>query len=482
MLLASQFHFGSPNQTNTGTHMENEILSQLRSAVGPDNASTDPIDLTTYGYDATRRSAECDAVVWPTNMEQISELMRLATQHRIPIVPRGSGSGLSGGTLPVRGGWMMSLERMNRILDIDTTNRTVTAEPGIRLNDLKAAVEKEGLFYPPDPASAKIASLGGTIAECSGGLNCVKYGTTRDWVMEVRAVLPTGEIVRFGSRARKCVSGYNVLQLLIGSEGTLATVGEATLRLIPHPRFRRTFMAGFESHARASEGVLQLLNGAVTPCALEYIDRNSIECVREHLSTDGLPAVDALLLGEVDGFSDEQVDADLDAVVQTLRDAHAESVVSASDEREREDLWHIRRNLRPAMFEKGRIKVNEDIAVPLDQFPDMLHDAYEIAERHKVTVICFGHAGDGNVHVNLMSDIEHDPAVIAATREVFERAVARGGTISGEHGIGTMKAEFMALEWGAAELGMLRKIKSAFDPADILNPGKIWPPDSLSQA
>lgn len=456
------------------TMLTRSILQQLRDAVGSENLSADEVDCLSYGYDATRRDAVCQAVIWPRSIEQISALMRLANEHRIPIVPRGSGSGLSGGALPVKGGWVMSLERMNRILRIDTANRTVTAEPGIRLNDLKQAVQEHGLFYPPDPASAKIASLGGTIAECAGGLNCVKYGTTKDWIMEVRAVLPTGEIVRLGSQSRKCVSGYNLLQLLIGSEGTLATVAEATLRLIPYPAFRRTFTACFQTTRQAADAVLTILGGPVTPCALEYIDRNSLECVRDYLKTDRLPLVDALILGEVDAYSAKQADSEMYVLTETCRNAGATDIQTASDLSDREALWYIRRNLSPSMFAKAPIKVNEDIAVPIAQFPDMLDEAYAIAAKHKVIVICFGHAGDGNIHVNLMSHREHDPDVLAACREVFERAVARGGTITGEHGVGTMKAAYLELEWGKTEIDLLRKIKSVFDPTNILNPGKIW--------
>lgn len=456
----------------------NEILEKLRAALGPENMSADDVDRISYGYDATRRDAQCSAVVWPRTIEQISTIMRLASEHHVPVVPRGSGSGLSGGALPIQGGWVMSLERMNRILEIDTANRTVTSEPGIRLNDLKEAVQAEGLFYPPDPASAKIASLGGTLAECAGGLNCVKYGTTKDWVMEVKAVLPTGEVIRLGSRSRKCVSGYNLLQLLIGSEGTLATIGEATLRLIPYPAHRRTFTATFDSHEQASDAVLRILSGPITPCALEYIDRNSLECVCDYLGPGSMPIVEALILGEVDGFSVEDIDADLAAVTESLNAAGATEIRSAATEEDREQLWSVRRSLSPAMFAKGRIKVNEDVAVPISEFPVVLHEAYKIAAKHNVIVICFGHAGDGNMHVNLMSDVEHDPAVIAATREVFECAVSHGGTITGEHGVGTLKADYLELEWGPVEIGLLKKVKEVFDPAGILNPGKIWPHDT----
>ncbi len=452
-----------------------EIVTEFRSFLGDQSVSIDEMDLTTYAYDATRKNYRPWVVVWPTQTEQISRIMKIASRERIPVYPRGSGSGMSGGALPVRGGILMSLERMNEIVEIDVDNRTVTAQPGVFLGALKQAVQAKGLFYPPDPASARVASLGGTLAEGAGGLNCVKYGTTKDYVLAVEAVLPDGEIVHLGSRSRKSVSGYNLLQLLIGSEGTLATITQATLRLIPYPPYRYTILARFNSTQAASRAVLAILSGSVQPSALEFIDGVSLECVRAYLGTDRVPAAEAVLLAEVDGFTADAVAADAERIGGLCEGCGAESVRKAGDAEEREELWELRRNLGPSMFKKAPIKFNEDIAVPVAEFPRMLKRIYTVAERHRVIVICFGHAGDGNLHVNFMTHKEDDPAVHSAIEEVFKEAVACGGTLSGEHGIGIMKSEFLPLEWGSREIALLQGVKRVFDPIGILNPGKIVP-------
>ncbi len=456
------------------------LLSELQSFLGENGVSTDELDRTTYAYDATRKNYLPWVVVWPTETEHVSRIMKAAVKERIPVYPRGSGSGMSGGALPVRGGILMSLERMNRILEIDTANRTVTAEPGVFLGALKEAVQEKGLFYPPDPASARVASLGGTLAEGAGGLNCVKYGTTKDYVLAVEAVLPSGDTIHLGSQSRKSVSGYNLLQLLIGSEGTLATITKATLRLIPYPPHRCTILAGFNSTEQAGETVLSILNGPVLPSALEFIDGVSLECVRAYMGGDRVPTAEAVLLAEVDGFETDVVAKDVDKIGEICDGCGAVSIRKAQAATEREELWQVRRNLGPSMYKKAPIKFNEDIAVPVKEFPGMLKEIYRIADRHGVIVICFGHAGDGNLHVNFMTHKEDDPAIHAAIKEVFERTVVCGGTLSGEHGIGIMKAEFLPLEWGRHEMDLLRGIKRVFDPLNILNPGKILP-DELNK-
>ncbi|MFH1738180.1 MAG: FAD-linked oxidase C-terminal domain-containing protein [bacterium] len=457
------------------TGITQELATELRSFLGAEGISTDELDLVTYAYDATRKNYPPWAVVWPTETAQVSRIMRIATRERIPVYPRGSGSGMTGGALPTQGGIVLSLERMNRIIKIDTANRTVTAQPGVFLGELKSAVQEKGLFYPPDPSSAKIASLGGTLAECAGGLNCVKYGTTKDYIMSVEAVLPDGDVIHLGSRARKNVSGYNLLQLLVGSEGTLAIITQATVRLVPYPPYRSTFLAVFDSVEKAGQAVVSVLNGPVVPSALEFMDRVSLECVSAYMSVDTIPIAEAVLLGEVDGFTPDAVSRDAKTVGEICQQGGARTVQQASDRNDRESLWELRRNLSPSMHKKARVKQNEDISVPLAEFPGLLRDVYEIAARHGVTVICFGHAGDGNLHVNFMSDTEDDPAVHRGIVDVFKRTVDLGGSISGEHGIGITKAEFLPLEWGERELGLIRDVKKVFDPLDVLNPGKILP-------
>jgi len=452
-----------------------DLEGEFRSFLGLEGISTDELDLVTYGYDATRKNFPPSAVVWPVETAQISRILRIASREGIPVYPRGSGSGMTGGALPVSGGIVLALERMNRILDIDTENRTVTAQPGIFLGDLKKAVQEKGLFYPPDPASAKVASLGGTLAESSGGLNCVKYGTTKDYVLSVEAVLPDGEIIRLGSKSRKSVSGYNLLQLLIGSEGTLAVITEATLRLIPYPEHRCTLLSRFGSVKDASRAVLDILNGPVVPSALEFMDRVSLECVSAYMGQDRIPPCEAVLLVEADGFELDAVFRDAQVIGEICRRNGAETVRMATELQDRESLWEIRRNLGPSMYQKAPFKFNEDISVPIAEFPTVLQEVYRIGAKHGVIVICFGHAGDGNIHVNFMSHTESDPAVHRGIEEAFRLAVARGGTLSGEHGIGITKAEFLPLEWGGREIELMRSVKRLFDPQNILNPGKIFP-------
>jgi len=449
------------------------VIKRLREIVTPERVSHDPVDLMTYAYDATRKEYPPQVVVWPETKMEISELLKLATAWRIPIYPRGAGTGMTGGALALRGGILLSLERMAFIAPVDENNYLVTAQAGVVLGDLKAAAQKCGLFFPPDPSSAKTALLGGCLAECAGGLNCVKYGTTKDWVQMVEAVLPTGEIIRVGSKARKSVAGYNLLQLLIGSEGTLAVITEAVLRLTPYPKYHSAFIALFDSVAASAQAVQAMLRSGITPCALEYIDRVSLEAASSYTKEKDVPEAEALLLVETDGFDESYVQEQARALAEICRQGGAREVREAQSEAERARLWEIRKTLSPAMFAKAPFKTNEDICVPISEFPPMLEEAYAIGGKHQVITLCFGHVGDGNIHVNFMSHKEHDPDVERAVSELFRATVARGGSISGEHGIGITKAPYLAYEMGARERLLLTQIKKIFDPSNILNPDKI---------
>ncbi|MGI6454547.1 MAG: FAD-binding oxidoreductase [bacterium] len=455
-------------------HLTPAVLKELKGIFG-ERISQEDVDLVTYAYDATKKSYPPRVVVWAQTAEEISALMKLACEHRVPVYPRGGGTGLSGGALALQGGILLSLERMNRILSIDEGNRLVTAEPGIMLGTLKSEVQKRGLFYPPDPSSAKTASLGGTLAECAGGLNCVKYGTTKDWVQRVKAVLPTGEIISAGSKARKSVTGYNLLQLLIGSEGTLAVITEAVLRVIPFPNEKATFIALFDSVAQSSEAVEAMLNSGVTPSTMEFIDRPCLEAANSYIKDHTIPVVEALLLIETDGQDSRRVQEEATILAEICRQHGATSIQYASRAEEREALWYVRRNLSPAMYAKAPHKTNEDICVPIAQFPRILERAYEIGRKYNIMTLCFGHVGDGNIHVNFMTSKEFDEDVDAAVRELFQETVALGGSISGEHGIGITKAPYLSYEMGARERLLIRQIKQLFDPQNILNPGKILP-------
>jgi len=356
---------------------------------------------------------------------------------------------------------------------VEKLNRLVTAQAGVPLGELKSILQKQGLFYPPDPSSAKTATLGGSLAECAGGLNCVKYGTTKDWVQAVEAVLPTGEIIHVGSKARKSVVGYNLLQLLIGSEGTLAVITEATLRLVPYPPHRGTFIALFDSVQDSARAVQRMLDSGAVPCAIEFIDRRSLEAVNAYSQDAGLPVVEALLLVEADGHDQSRVEEETRRFAALCQESGATRITLAQSSQERDRLWDIRRSLNPAMYAKAPFKTNEDICVPISAIGAILDVAYEIGKKFNIATLCFGHAGDGNIHVNFMTREEEDPQVDQSVAELFERTVALGGSISGEHGIGITKAPFLGLEMGKRERRLLADIKKLFDPKNILNPGKM---------
>lgn len=463
--------------TTNSVSLNRKILKKLNAIFPKDRISDDMVDRATYAYDATRNYFPPHVVVWPETKEEISSVMKIANEETIPVYPRGGGTGHTGGALALKGGILLSVERMREIRSIDPINRLVTAQPGIPLAELKTAVQQQGLFYPPDPSSAKTAVLGGTLAECAGGLNCVKYGTTKDWVQQIEAVLPNGELIRVGSKARKSVTGYNLLQLLIGSEGTLAVITEAVLRLIPYPPYRSTFIALFDSVAQSAYAVQKILDSGTVPCILEFIDRPSLEAANSYVQDKKLPIANALLLVETDHFEMESAGKDARILSDLCRQCGALDIKISQTEEERDALWDIRKKLSPAMFAIAPFKTNEDICVPISEFPAMLEDAYEIGRKYRIETLCFGHAGDGNVHVNFMSHEENDPNVEKAVEELFQKTVARGGSISGEHGIGIMKAPYLSLEVGQEEQRLYREIKKVFDPNNILNPGKMSLPD-----
>ncbi len=460
-------------QSNDYNPVDRATINRLRDIFSTERVSDDEVDLQTYAYDAIGRHYPPEAVVWAESASEISALMKLACERRIPVYPRGGGTGLTGGSLATQGGIVLSLERMDAIGSIDEENRLMTAQTGVRLSDLKTAAQQHGLFYPPDPSSAKTATLGGTLAECAGGLNCVKYGTTKDWVQQIQAVLPDGEMIRAGSKVRKSVVGYNLLQLLIGSEGTLAVITDTVLRLIPFPAHRATFVALFDSVTASVKAVQRMMESGVTPCAIEFIDRSSLESANAHQPDQKVPVADALLLVETDGYDEETVRDEIRILADVCRQGGATSVTESQSSQERDRLWDIRRSLNPAMFAQSRFKTNEDICVPLSEIPGMLEDAYTIGRKYNIPPLCFGHAGDGNIHFNFMSNQEHDPDVERATEELFQRAIERSGSISGEHGIGITKAPYLGYEMGERERELLRQIKQTFDPHQILNPGKI---------
>lgn len=452
-------------------------LEKISCIVGAKSLVTRSEDLVEFASDASSLAYMPDAVAFPKNSEEISEILQLANRDFFPVIPRGAGSGKSGGALPVQGGLILAMDRLNRILCIDHQNFIAKVEPGVITSHLQEKVEKYGLFYPPDPASLKISTIGGNIAECAGGLRAVKYGVTRDYVLGLKVVLPTGEIIQTGVDTRKGVVGYDLTRLIVGSEGTLAVVTAATLRLIPLPATKKTMLACFENTSLAVKTVTEILLSKVVPTTMEFMDRLSVETVRDKIHFSIPKNTGALLLLEVDG--DEMLTrSEALKVRETSMRCGAIHFEAASSEEGAEMLWETRRELSEALMALKPNKVSEDIVVPRTRLPDMVAFLEQLGEKYALPIPAFGHAGDGNIHVNIMFDKtnpEEVEKVDAVVKELFEEVIGMGGTISGEHGIGITKSPFIGMELSGPTLALMSRLKKAFDPNGVLNPGKIFP-------
>jgi glycolate oxidase len=452
--------------------LTNVVKHGLERIVGEANCSFSKEELLCYSYDATNTLHQPD--VFPSGPEEVSLVLKMANSEGFPVVPRGAGTGFSGGSLPVGGGVVLSFERMRNILEIDTENMVAIVEPGVVTWDLQQAVEKLGLFYPPDPSSLKFSTIGGNIAECAGGPRAVKYGVTRDYVLGLEAVLPTGEIINTGVRTAKGVVGYDLTRLLVGSEGTLGVVTKAVLKLLPLPETTTTMLALFPDLRDAARATSAIIRARIIPSTLEIMDSVSIKCV-EGFAKTGLPEAEALLLIEVDGHK-AAVETEAEAVRRVCLENGAGEFRTASDRNEVKDLWKARRAVSAALYKARPGKINEDIVVPRSRIPDLVDGLRGISERHGVLIASFGHAGDGNIHVNIMHDRKSQAeAALAAAEDVFRLAVGLGGTISGEHGVGSAKSRYLDMELKPDAIAAMKRIKEAFDPKGILNPGKIFP-------
>ena len=452
-------------------------LRALAELIGKENIYSDKAHLRAYSYDATRTHYEPDAVVFPRNEEDISRILTYCNHHRIIIVPRGAGSGFTGGALPVNGGIVLAMEKhMNRIMHVDRENMLATVQPGVINKDLQRHVESLGLFYPPDPASEEYSTIGGNVSENAGGMRAAKYGITKDFIVALRAVLPNGEVIRAGKHTIKDVAGYNISGILAASEGTLAVLTEITLKLLPKPRFAKSYMGIFPDVEAAMNAVFKSLAEGANPVAMEFLDALVVKAVREKVGIALPENAGALLIGDVDGNVPEEVAFHLRILEESFMANGAHAFHIAESPEERDALWKGRRGASPSITVYGSKKLNEDISVPRSKLPETLKAIYAIGEKYGLVVPCFGHAGDGNIHVNVMVDGQNPEELEKghrAIREIFELVVEMDGTLSGEHGIGLSKAEFMEIAFTPSELNLFRRIKNAFDPNNILNPGKM---------
>ena len=452
-------------------------VRRLSEILGPEAIFTDPGDCLPYGYDNSRLQTTPQAVLFATRHEQICHILQLCHEAGIPLVTRGKGTGTTGASVPQRGGVVLSLERMNRIIAIDADNRMAIVEPGVTNKELQTALAAEGFFWPPDPTSAAVCTIGGNLAYNSAGPRAVKYGTPRENTLGLRAVTGTGETFHTGVRTTKGVVGYDLTRLLIGSEGTLGVITEATLKLTPLPQSKRTMQASYRNIHAAAKAVSAIMRQPVTPCALEFMDGAALNMVRNFSDLQLSQAVGALLMIEVDG-SEHGIELEAAAVAEAARVEGLLEIHTAKDAGEVARLWKTRKALSPALRNIAPKKINEDVVVPVSRIPELIDGLEQLAAKHAITIVNFGHAGNGNIHVNLLLDPD-DPVQLAAGEaclaDVFELVLGLDGTLSGEHGIGVVKRAFVPQEIDPVSLRLMREVKAQFDPRNILNPGIVFP-------
>jgi glycolate oxidase len=468
------------NETNPFGGITPEILEKLRSAVGTSFVRNDPEILRKFASDETEDLVyEPEVVILPQDTAAIAAAMKVAFEYNVPVTPRGAGTGLSGGALPVRGGVVLCTAALNRILEIDLGNLMAVVEPGVILQEFQETVEEKGLFYPPDPASRGSCFLGGNLAESSGGPRAVKYGITRDYVIGTEAVLPNGDVIRHGGKLLKNSSGYNISQLLVGSEGTLAIITKIYLRLIPLPPHRTMLLVPFPTLESCASAVPAVMNAGIIPSVLEFMEQESLKITEKHLDT-AIPNSDAAaqLLIELDGDDPEGISRSAEKVCEIVMEKGATDVLLADTSSRMNELWTMRRAIGEAVKSVSVYK-EEDTVVPRNNIVPLLVGVKEISARYNIRTVCYGHAGDGNLHVNIlkmdMTDDQWHRQLDGAIREIFALTVSLGGMISGEHGIGWVQKHYMPIAYSPAELDLMKRIKKTFDPKGILNPGKIFP-------
>ncbi|PTL21286.1 glycolate oxidase subunit GlcD [Shouchella clausii] len=453
------------------------ITEELENIVGTGNVQTSQASRLVYSYDATPNfQALPDAVVAPRSTEEVAEVVKVCNREKIPIVPRGSGTNLCAGTVPTEGGIVLLFKHMNKIIEIDEDNLTVTVQPGVITLDMIEAVEKKQLFYPPDPSSMKISTIGGNINENSGGLRGLKYGVTRDYVLALEAVLPNGDIIRTGGKLAKDVAGYDLTRLLVGAEGTLGVITEATLKLVPMPETKQTMLSLFSDMEAAARSVSSIIANRIIPVTLEFLDQPTLKAV-EDFAKIGLPTdAEAVLLIEQDGAK-EVVERDIQRIAEICLNEGALSAEVASSKEEALELTAARRAALSALARLRPTTILEDATVPRSEVANMVRAINEIANEYNVTICTFGHAGDGNLHPTCLTDVRDEEEmhrVEEAFAAIFAKAIELGGTITGEHGVGMMKAPYLEWKLGEEGIALMRAIKQAIDPNHIMNPAKLF--------
>jgi glycolate oxidase len=458
-----------------------EVKKKLRNAVGKENALDSELDLFSYSYDSSfvplLPASNPDMVVRPLTTEEVSNVMAIAYEHEIPVTARGGASGRTGGSVPVKGGISLSLDRMTRITDLDEKNMMVTAEAGVRTIDLYNHCAAKGLFFPPDPASWKMSTIGGNVAENAGGMRAVKYGVTSNYVMGLEVVMADGTVLNTGGKAIKNVTGYNLTSLFVGSEGTLGIVTSALLRLIPMPKKRGTIQVMFKALDDGCATINKMLQENIVPAAAEIMDKTSLDAVARLRKMDIAPSIAACVVIEIDGENQDNLDAQTRRIKTVAEECGALEFRVAKTEAESEELWAIRRTMSSAVSALAPNRISEDISVPRSAFPEVVRRIMKISEKHKLTIAVFGHAGDGNLHPSILCDLKNPESAARAHHavdDIFDAALAVGGTLSGEHGIGITKQPYIVKALGISGVKVSKALKQALDPKGILNPGKIW--------
>lgn len=455
--------------------MDDTLKHELLGIVGRANFTDSLIDLISYSYDASDHDHRPDAALWPTSAEEVSKILQLANRYQCPVIPRGAGTGLAGGAVPISGGIVLDLSRMNKIIEIRIPDRLVILQPGVVYDDLDRALAPHGFFFPPDPASGKVCTIGGNVATNAGGIRGAKYGVTRDYVLGLEVVLADGRIARTGSSCMKSASGYDLTRLFVGSEGTLGVITQIILKINPRPTALMTGLASFSGLKEAGQAVIDIMHSGIIPSVLEVLDENSIRVLGER-SDVHLPDANALLLTETDGFTEAEVSFQMEKIVDLFRKNHALDIRTAGAGPSSEALWKARKLVGSAAGKLRTNNVSEDVTVPISRVPDLLTGISKIVRQYGFPFVVFGHAGDGNLHPKIMydrSDPDQVKRIEKVVDEIFRLTCDLKGTLTGEHGIGLAKAPYMRFEHDPVSMEMMRSIKKLLDPKNILNPGKM---------